>query len=55
MRMAAKIEAGSISINAPFRPAFQVPFGGMKQSGYGRELGKYGLMSYLRTKTILIK
>jgi aldehyde dehydrogenase (NAD+) len=33
----------------------QAPFGGFKQSGFGRELGKNGLESYLETKTVSIK
>jgi aldehyde dehydrogenase (NAD+) len=33
----------------------QAPFGGFKQSGFGRELGKDGLESYLETKTVSIK
>jgi aldehyde dehydrogenase (NAD+) len=31
------------------------PFGGFKDSGSGKELGKYGLQEYLQTKSILIK
>jgi len=31
-----------------------VPFGGFKQSGLGRELGRQGLESYLETKTIIV-
>jgi acyl-CoA reductase-like NAD-dependent aldehyde dehydrogenase len=55
LRVSAKIETGSVSINAPHYPNHLVPFGGFKESGSGKELGKYGLMSYLQTKTVLIK
>ncbi|KAK0105195.1 hypothetical protein ONS96_004596 [Cadophora gregata f. sp. sojae] len=54
LRVAAKIDSGTVSIDAPHFPSLQVPFGGFKESGNGKELGKYGLQSYLRTKTVLI-
>lgn len=55
LRVSAKIETGNVSINAPHFPNQQVPFGGFKESGDGKELGKYGLQSFLQTKSILIK
>ncbi|KAG4431548.1 hypothetical protein IFR05_012961 [Cadophora sp. M221] len=54
LRVSAKIDSGNVSINAPHFPNQQVPFGGFKESGNGKELGKYGLQSYMRTKTVLI-
>ncbi|KAH6677258.1 putative aldehyde dehydrogenase [Halenospora varia] len=54
LRVASKIDSGGISINGPFVPNFQTPFGGFKQSGHGKELGKYGLMEYMKQKTIHI-
>jgi hypothetical protein len=44
-----------ISINGPFIPSYQTPFGGFKQSGSGKELGKYALLEYMKTKTVHIK
>jgi aldehyde dehydrogenase (NAD+) len=55
LRVASAIEAGGIGINGPYMPEVQVPFGGMKQSGNGRELGEEGLKAYLEPKTIEIK
>jgi phenylacetaldehyde dehydrogenase len=52
MQMVRKIDAGQVSVNmhAAIDPA--VPFGGNKQSGWGREFGKEGLEPYLKTKGI---
>ncbi|KAH8805137.1 putative aldehyde dehydrogenase [Xylogone sp. PMI_703] len=54
LRLSEKIESGSVSINAPHFPSPQVPFGGFKESGKGKENGKYGLMAYMKTKSIFI-
>lgn len=48
-------DAGSVWVNCYDYATPQTPFGGFKQSGYGRELGEDGLEPYLETKTILIK
>ena len=51
VQVARRIRAGQIDINgAPFNPL--APFGGFKQSGYGRELGVYGLEEYLEPLSI---
>ena len=48
---ARRIQAGQVDINGQnFNPL--APFGGYKQSGHGRELGKYGLEEYLETKSM---
>jgi aldehyde dehydrogenase (NAD+) len=45
------MQAGQVDINgAAFNPL--APFGGVKQSGFGRELGRYGLEEFLVTKSI---
>ena len=54
LRVASKIKAGTVGINGVAFPHHTTPFGGYKQSGNGRELGKAGLMAYLQEKTISI-
>ncbi|OTB02333.1 hypothetical protein M426DRAFT_24811 [Hypoxylon sp. CI-4A] len=51
-RAAARIEAGMVWINSSNDSDFRVPFGGVKQSGIGRELGEAGLAGYMQTKAI---
>ncbi|MFN4145309.1 MAG: aldehyde dehydrogenase family protein [Runella sp.] len=55
LRIAQNIDAGSIWINNIHRSHQNVPFGGMKQSGIGREKGRYGLEEYTELKTIYLK
>src|SRR5947207_2399805 len=55
LKMAEGIEAGIIGINDPVPATPQCPFGGMKESGLGRELGHEGLEAYLETKYISFK
>ncbi|KAF2637829.1 aldehyde dehydrogenase [Massarina eburnea CBS 473.64] len=55
LRVAKQIESGMVNINqASGVGGVELPFGGMKQSGLGREGGKQGLMQYLEMKTITI-
>jgi len=51
-RMARKIKAGIIGINTPMGADWDVPLGGYKQSGVGRENGRDGLELYLQTKSV---
>jgi succinate-semialdehyde dehydrogenase/glutarate-semialdehyde dehydrogenase len=53
--MAEGLEAGIIGINDPVPATPQCPFGGMKESGLGRELGHEGLDAYLETKYVSFK
>jgi acyl-CoA reductase-like NAD-dependent aldehyde dehydrogenase len=46
------LEAGTIGINDAVPATSQSPFGGMKQSGWGRELGMEGLDAYLENNHI---
>ena len=52
MRMADRIEAGTVYINNYFNAATQSPVGGFKQSGYGRENGWEGMRCYMQTKSV---
>jgi succinate-semialdehyde dehydrogenase/glutarate-semialdehyde dehydrogenase len=53
-RLSELLEAGMIGINDGLPTASQAPFGGVKQSGWGRELGSEGLDAFLETKHISI-
>jgi aldehyde dehydrogenase (NAD+)/betaine-aldehyde dehydrogenase len=53
-RVAAKIKSGMVGINMPFTAFPGVPFGGYKQSGFGRELSIETLDLYLETKGVLV-
>lgn len=48
------MEAGSVWLNDIQRSSHYVPFGGMKESGLGREKGRYGVESYLEYKTMYL-
>ena len=51
-RMAESLEAGTVAINDSVPSTSQCPFGGMKESGWGRELGTEGIDAFLDTKHI---
>lgn len=53
-RLAARIKAGTVGINVPYTAFPGIPFGGYKQSGFGRELGLETLEHYLETKSVLV-
>ena len=53
-RLASRIKAGTVGINLPYTAFPGLPFGGYKQSGFGRELGLESLELYLETKTVLL-
>jgi succinate-semialdehyde dehydrogenase/glutarate-semialdehyde dehydrogenase len=53
-RIMEVLEAGTIGINDGIPTATQAPFGGMKMSGWGRELGFEGMDAFLETKHVSI-
>jgi acyl-CoA reductase-like NAD-dependent aldehyde dehydrogenase len=54
IHVAEKLESGGVGVNVNNVAELQAPFGGWKQSGFGRELGHYGLEEYFEIKHIRI-
>jgi succinate-semialdehyde dehydrogenase/glutarate-semialdehyde dehydrogenase len=54
MRVAERLEAGMVGVNTGLVSTAEAPFGGVKQSGLGREGSKYGLDDYLEIKYICL-
>jgi succinate-semialdehyde dehydrogenase/glutarate-semialdehyde dehydrogenase len=54
-KLARKIEAGNVFVNSLVRSDSRVPFGGIKKSGYGRELGAVGIKEFMNMKSLVIE
>lgn len=53
--LARRIEAGNVFVNSLVRSDSRIPFGGIKKSGYGRELSEIGIKEFMNMKSVIIE
>jgi len=54
-KLVPRIESGSVFVNGMVKSDARLPFGGVKHSGYGRELARQGMLEFVNVKTVWVR